>query len=79
MLIKGVISSSLISFLQGIKTVPQSDADAAIQQYAEELESLIYQAIKNADIIIPQGAVVIATSTGPAINPAPIVLKTAIK
>lgn len=75
MLVKNKIANLHKAFLKKVNSAPVKDQDAAIQQYCEQVESLIYTAIKDMTITIPVGKIIVLTSSGPAANTQPIVLQ----
>jgi hypothetical protein len=79
MLNKGTISKLVVSFIQEAKKTVQTDSDVAIKNFADSIESAVYAAIREADILIPAGALTITTPQGPGVNLKPILLKKAIQ
>ncbi len=74
MLVPGVLAKEMKAFVTKANGMTQEDADKAIEAYCSALEKAVYNAIRNLTLTIPSGMVIVATPTGPAANPAPIVL-----
>ena len=56
----------------------QTDPDKSLDELAEQLEKVVYDAIKSVTITIPSGQIIVATSTGPAANVQPIILQKSV-
>lgn len=74
MLIAKILADQLQQFIQNQNAQPQKDQNAAIQAFAQEQENLIYQAVKNLQITIPPGVIIVAGPSGAMTNATPIVL-----
>jgi len=55
MLTAGVVKTAIVAFLNNSNSSTQENKDAAIENFAQELENIIYNAIKNAQLTIPPG------------------------
>lgn len=78
-LVKGKIKGLLVNFLESANSSKKSDTKKAVEAYAEEMESIIYEAIKDITITIPSGMVIVSGSAVTQTNLAPIVLTGTIK
>jgi len=76
--IKGTISTSIYNFIKRANSSEVEDPDKAIRDFANALEDIIIDAISQMDVVAQAGTIVVATSTGPALNPTPIILSKAI-
>lgn len=74
MLLPGVFANKLYDIIQKSNAEPVSDVNQAIFDYCKQQEELIYNTIKNLQIIIPQGIIVVAGPAGGMTNPLPIVI-----
>ena len=79
MLIAGELSNSMRDFVMNVNKIPQEDAEKAINAYCNNLENIIYDAIKSLTITIPPGAIQVQGSSVAQTNLAPIVLEKVIK
>jgi len=75
MLTAGVVKTAIVAFLNSSNSSTQESKDAAIENFAQELENIIYNAIKNAQLTIPPGLVVVSGSPTTQTNAAPIVVQ----
>lgn len=82
-LVKGALAKQIEAFIKTQASKTQEDSDAAIKQFAENLEEQVYGSIKSVTITIPTGLINVtgANGGGPVVctNAAPIVLDLAIK
>lgn len=74
MLIQRAFANKLKAFILKVNKTKQEDIDKAIDAFCKEQEEDVYEAIRSLTITIPPGSIIVATSTGPATNPAPIIL-----
>lgn len=78
MLVEGQLASSLKTFIENLNTTTQEDKDAVITLFCNEIETLIYAAIKSVTIIIQPGTIIVegANTGGPVIanNQLPLTL-----
>lgn len=79
MLIKGAIANLIVARMNRIKAVEQTDIDSAIQEEAQFVEDYIFLTIQKIQIIIPSGAITVASSTGVSTNIQPITLNNALR
>lgn len=65
----GLISNPLQVFIQNLNKTAQTDPNAAIKQFCDQLEQLVFEAIKNATLTLPSRQVVVqgANSGGPVV------------
>ena len=75
MLTAGVVKTAIVAFLNSSNSSTQESKDAAIENFAQELENIIYNAIKNAQLTIPPGLVAVSGSPTTQTNAAPIVVQ----
>ncbi len=78
MLVKGEIRKKLKDFFDKQNKDPKNFETGA-DELADMLEKIIDERIKKATITIPSGQIIVATASGPASNPAPIILNGTIK
>lgn len=78
MLISGQIKKSLYTFMKSQNSQVIEDTDSALKKFSEEIENVVFEAIKSATITIPPGGIIVQTSTGPGSNIQPIVLSLSI-
>lgn len=74
MLSPGVFAQKLLSIIHKSNNKPVSNVEQAIQDYCINQENLIYETIKNIQITIPPGLVIVAGPAGAMTNPEPIVI-----
>jgi hypothetical protein len=78
MLIKGEISKQVFDFIKSNTEEINEDPEKAMSNFANMIENVIYDAIKNADIIVQPGILNIATPAGAGSNATPINIKKSI-
>lgn len=71
-LVPGQIANQLFAFMQEQNSSKIEDPVAAQHEFCRKMEEMIYQAILNATYQVLPGTAIIATTTGPASNAAPI-------
>lgn len=74
MLISGQITKDLYTFMKSQNNNVITDTDKAFKDFSDEIEKVVFEAIKSATITIPPGSIIVQTSTGPGTNLQPIVL-----
>lgn len=83
MLTEGLISKPLLSYLQAQNETVQTDPQAAMQKFCNEIEAIVFNAIKSATVIIQPAAIQVtgANSGGPvqSENISPITLNQVIE
>jgi hypothetical protein len=78
-LIEGALANSMKAFLNSQNGKVQEDKDAAIEEYANNMEKLIYNAIRSIEIVIPSGMIMVQGSPSAQTNIAPIILTEVVK
>ena len=73
MLSKGLISTPLEKFIKKANKSKQLNSAASIKEFSNELEDIIFNAIKKATITLPPGTVIVAGSATTQTNAQPIV------
>jgi hypothetical protein len=71
--IKQVIKTRLRTFIESNKS--QEDLDQAVENFCEELSSIITDAILSATVTAAPGTIIVVGSPTTQTNPAPIVFK----
>lgn len=75
---KGKLKKGLSDFIKGVAKMKQEDQDKAIDNYAEMMENLVYDAIRSATVTIPSGAIKTQGSATAQANGAPVVVENGI-
>lgn len=65
-------------FKNAFDSSANTDPDAAIDLVAQQLADRIVEEIQKLTLTIPSGLVIVATGTGPASNPAPIIINNGV-
>lgn len=78
MLIKGEISKKVFDFIKSSNNDINEKPEDAMSKFADMIENAIYDAIKNADIIVKPGIINVVTPNGPASNVVPINIQKSI-
>lgn len=83
MLVPGQISEHLKSFILQVNELPVENRDLAVEKFTQEIELIVFNAIRSLTIVIPSSAVIVtgANAGGPvlATNLSPIILQGVVK
>lgn len=79
MLEPGLISKPLKKFIEKMNKQKQTDANKSIADFSQEMETIIFKAIKKATITLPPGSIQVVGSPSAQANAAPITLNNTIK
>jgi hypothetical protein len=78
MLVSGKLSKEMKAFIKMANKMTQKDANKAIDEFCNNHEKNIYDAIKSIKITIPPGLIIVSGSPATQTNAAPIVLTNVI-
>lgn len=74
-LVPGQLATSMKGFVQAANKMKQEDANAAIEKYCQQLETVIYNAIRSMTITIPPGSIVTVGGPTTQANVNPVIIQ----